>query len=249
MKLKDISNQKFGRLTVLYRVFPNSKQGSARWHCVCECGNEIDVDGVKIRTGHTKSCGCLVKENMAKLGRVQAQLNAENLAGQKFGKLTAIQRIFDNDAQKYKWLCQCDCGGQTIVNADKLKSGHTKSCGCMLSYGEQVINQWLTENHIPFKTQVTFNDLYSFKNKKLRFDFGIYNNKGDLLALIEYNGKQHYDKTAQFFTEDGLQRDQMKIDYCKQHNILLYIIPYYNNPIEELKKIISNLQNEEGVLR
>ena len=70
MKLKDISGQKFGRLTVLYRVFPNSKQGSARWHCVCECGKEIDVDGVKLRTGHTKSCGCLVKENMTKIGKI-----------------------------------------------------------------------------------------------------------------------------------------------------------------------------------
>lgn len=182
---------------------------------------------------------------MAKVGKKQGQLNAEDLTGRKFGRLTAIQRIFDNETQKYKWLCECDCGGQAIVSADKLKSGHTKSCGCILSYGEQVINQWLIENNIPFKTQVTFKDLYSSKNKKLRFDFGIYDNKENLLALIEYNGKQHYDKTSPFFTEDGLKRDQLKIDYCKKNNILLYIIPYYNDPIEELKKIINYLKVKE----
>lgn len=54
-----------------------------------------------------------------------------DLTGQKFGKLTVIKK---NGNDKYKnivWLCKCDCGKETIVNTTRLKSGYTKSCGCL----------------------------------------------------------------------------------------------------------------------
>lgn len=50
-----------------------------------------------------------------------------DLAGQKFGRLTAIKFMPD----KHKWLCQCDCGNFKEVQAGKLTSLHTKSCGCL----------------------------------------------------------------------------------------------------------------------
>ena len=44
---KDLTGQKFNRLTVLYRaqnhIRPSGKP-EARWHCLCECGRELDVD-------------------------------------------------------------------------------------------------------------------------------------------------------------------------------------------------------------
>ena len=59
-ELKDITGQTFGWLTVKDRG-PN--QGSrATWNCVCVCGNETNVSGKKLRTGHTKSCGCYRKK-------------------------------------------------------------------------------------------------------------------------------------------------------------------------------------------
>lgn len=66
-KAKDLSGQKFNRLTVLYRsgTDPN---GAAMWMCLCECGNEICVRGVSLRNGHTKSCGCLQKEAAKEVG-------------------------------------------------------------------------------------------------------------------------------------------------------------------------------------
>ena len=57
---KDLTGQKFNRLTVLYRN--GSSGGKARWRCKCDCGNEKDVIGQYLRNGHTKSCGCLQKE-------------------------------------------------------------------------------------------------------------------------------------------------------------------------------------------
>lgn len=58
---KDLSNQKFNRLKVLYRV-ENDKHGKARWACVCDCGQNVIVIGSALIRGNTKSCGCLFKE-------------------------------------------------------------------------------------------------------------------------------------------------------------------------------------------
>lgn len=56
----DLAGQVFGRLTVVERVAPAS--GHARWHCLCDCGNEKDVNSSALREGKTRSCGCLRSE-------------------------------------------------------------------------------------------------------------------------------------------------------------------------------------------
>lgn len=53
-----------------------------------------------------------------------------DLANKRFGKLTALKYVGNS-----KWLCKCDCGNETRVNAYKLTSGHTKSCGCLKHNG------------------------------------------------------------------------------------------------------------------
>ena len=65
-KLIDMAGLKFGRLTVTRRS-ENNTQDKAKWHCICECGNEVDVIGYHLRRGNTKSCGCLQKETLHKL--------------------------------------------------------------------------------------------------------------------------------------------------------------------------------------
>lgn len=59
------------------------------------------------------------------MGRVM-----ENLSGMRFGRLVVIQRA-DRSNGVY-WLCRCDCGKETIVIAQSLKEGKTRSCGCLL---------------------------------------------------------------------------------------------------------------------
>jgi hypothetical protein len=66
MKRKDITGQKFGRLTAIERVedyvFPKSGCHLSKWRCKCECGKEVDVAISSLKNGNTKSCGCLQKE-------------------------------------------------------------------------------------------------------------------------------------------------------------------------------------------
>lgn len=60
MPIKDITNQRFGMLTVTSRA-ENAKNGTARWNCICDCGTTTTVRGDSLRRGVTTSCGCFVK--------------------------------------------------------------------------------------------------------------------------------------------------------------------------------------------
>ena len=54
---RDLTNQRFGRWTALFRL-PN-RRGKTMWHCQCVCGVERAVTQQNLCNGTTKSCGCL----------------------------------------------------------------------------------------------------------------------------------------------------------------------------------------------
>lgn len=67
---KDLTGQRFGRLTALYEADPWYTSGGNKkvmWHCVCDCGNEKDIASGDLRNGHTMSCGCLNKDVVSSL--------------------------------------------------------------------------------------------------------------------------------------------------------------------------------------
>ena len=55
----DLTGQRFGRLTVLRRDGV-ATAGNAAWTCACDCGNVTRVMGTSLRSGNTRSCGCLL---------------------------------------------------------------------------------------------------------------------------------------------------------------------------------------------
>lgn len=58
-----------------------------------------------------------------------------DLTGQRFGRLTVVERAEDavraNGKHRVRWLCKCDCGNYSIVDSSSLHSGNTQSCGCL----------------------------------------------------------------------------------------------------------------------
>lgn len=56
-KLKDLTGQTFGALTVVGRG-PNTPRGQATWNCRCACGKVKTINGEHLRNGVIKSCGC-----------------------------------------------------------------------------------------------------------------------------------------------------------------------------------------------
>ena len=235
MALKNEIGNIYGYLTVIARA-ENDKDNRAQWLCKCKCGNEIIVRGKSLRNGNTKSCGCYQKERAA-----QSNMDrVGNLVGQRFGKLQVISEAgfitHTNGKRSRIYNCLCDCGNYCQIQHQYLAFGDTTSCGCIRSKGEFQIEQLLKEHNINFQRE------YSFENLKdklsLRFDFAIFNDKNELLGLIEYQGEQHYCKSNGFYSEDLIKHDKMKIDFCNKNNIKLKHIIYkknYNLTWEDLR--------------
>lgn len=111
----------YGRLTVIERS-GQQNDGKWLWRCRCNCGSECIVLGKDLRSGNTQSCGCLRRE----LASTQHLVDE---VGHRFGKLIVVCRA-GND-YPVRWRCRCDCGNETIVRAEALRSGNTRSCGCL----------------------------------------------------------------------------------------------------------------------
>ena len=54
-----------------------------------------------------------------------------DVAGQKFGRLMVLHATGGRIRGRIEWLCQCECGGLLRTNSNQLRSGTTKSCGCL----------------------------------------------------------------------------------------------------------------------
>ncbi|MDO5152576.1 MAG: transcriptional regulator [Eubacteriales bacterium] len=121
-KIKDLTNQRFGRLTALRRL--DKKLGSSyAWLCRCDCGQLTEVSANALLQGGTKSCGCIRSEMLKK--------RAGDIAGQRFGRLVALEPTEGRMGGSVVWKCRCDCGGETEVSYNSLVQGNTKSCGCL----------------------------------------------------------------------------------------------------------------------
>jgi len=121
-KIIDLTGQKIGHLTVLEQ---GKKQGGKLyWKCQCDCGNICEKQGQYLRAGKYTHCGCQTKKNSQKNER------STNLIGQKFGKLTVLEKLETRQRGYVMWRCQCDCGNIKDIPTNYLTNGHTTSCGC-----------------------------------------------------------------------------------------------------------------------
>lgn len=58
-----------------------------------------------------------------------------DLTGQKFGRLIVVKRMDNDKWGKIYWLCECHCRSKKVIRGNHLRSGKTKSCGCLLKEG------------------------------------------------------------------------------------------------------------------
>lgn len=171
----DLSGRVFARLTVLEEVGQN-RYGSVLWRCQCDCGSETETTTTLLLQGITRSCGCLQRQRAS-------EASSSQLEGMVFGQLTVLERAgsvtFTRGASSL-WLCQCTCGATTKVTNGNLKSGGTKSCGCVASGVEQdlvaLVRQWLPDAEV-------LND-EGLGNSRLRYDVIVPEKK----VVIEFNG-------------------------------------------------------------
>jgi hypothetical protein len=119
-KRYDLVGQKFGRLTVLTKGEKVNDRWT--WHCKCDCGNDVIATTGALNAGTKKSCGCMHRDSAKRAGKSRFI----DLTGQKFERLTVVKQI-----DKTYWECQCECGKLTKVRGNDLRTGNTRSCGCL----------------------------------------------------------------------------------------------------------------------
>jgi hypothetical protein len=168
IKAEDYIGKTFGELTIQKVIKKNNRSYCL---CKCSCGTTTEVVFSNLRTGNTTSCGDYSKHPRVK---------KENLINQKFSKLLVLQDSGEKVGSHTLWICKCDCGNIVKVRGDYLKSGHTASCGCILSKGEDKIAKILKDNGISFvKHKYEPNCMFP-SSKGAFFDFYLepdYNNK------------------------------------------------------------------------
>ncbi len=105
----------------------------------------------------------------------------------------------------------------------------------MRSRGELKIDEILTENQIRFTSEKSFDDLRGDTGVLLRFDFCVYDDDGEIAALIEFQGIQHYVAKTKFGGIRGLKKqqhnDNKKRRYCQAKGLKLIEIPYTEEAI------------------
>lgn len=116
-KTKDLTGAHFGKWEVIGQqpdiIYP-SGQHQKQWLCECECGTRRVVRSSNLKSGKSRSCGC-VRES--------------DLTGQRFGSLLVVGLAQEARNGRRIWNCRCDCGTSTRVSTHHLTGG-TQSCGC-----------------------------------------------------------------------------------------------------------------------
>jgi hypothetical protein len=138
-----VINKKFNRLKVIEFSHIN-KDRSISYKCLCDCGNITTVRATLIIRGITKSCGCLQSE-------AASSFHLKDIRGEKFGRLLVLEKNGRANNREAIYSCICDCGKTKNVSSAKLRSGHTRSCGCLFKEQKR-------ENHPNWNHSLTEED-------------------------------------------------------------------------------------------
>lgn len=230
---KDLTGQRFNRLVVekmLWECRPT------RAVCRCDCGNTIVVIGAGLTSGKTGSCGCFQKDRTSE-GTTKDWSGIVSPNGIKF-----LRQSRRNTKGQWLWDCVCGvCGNEFVALPAKIMNGHITSCGCRKrSSKEDMIRSFLDSCGVEFAEQYRFPDC---KDKyTLPFDFAIMS-KQSVIALVEYDGQQHYKAISCFGGQSGfndtVRRDRIKDDYCQSNNINLLRLPYTLTDDEIKSKLLD----------
>lgn len=115
-KIRDISGQRFGRLTAISLV---NDIGPAKWLCKCDCGNVKIVLSSSLVNGSTTSCGCAQKEAAAETGRSTAT-HGQSKTSLYYVWRGIINRTENMDCDHYQWY-----GGRGIKMCHEWRDDYT----------------------------------------------------------------------------------------------------------------------------
>lgn len=179
---QEIAGQKFGMLTAV-REQKQEGNGKRYWLCKCECGKETVVEEWHLKSGHTKSCGCY-------RGRRQREKGLD-LTGERYGRLVVLGPVKGEDDLICGWKCRCDCGNVCVRKKVNLRSGVTRSCGCLRD--EQRKKNMEKAIHFVDGTCVERIAVRKNSANNTTGHRGVYHRKnGKWCASIDFQGKRYH---------------------------------------------------------
>lgn len=101
-KADDLTGHVYGRLRVLCRVANSATTDKPQWLCQCECGGEKVVPASQLRRLHTRSCGCLLRETSAEIGRRHTKTHGLTRTREYVAWQGAKTRCFARNHPSYK---------------------------------------------------------------------------------------------------------------------------------------------------
>ncbi len=150
-----------------------------------------------------------------------------------------VENSGEERKSKFKFICEC--GKEYISTLDEVLNNtkpriRCKACSNSISNGEKAIMDWLDKNKIEYIYQYKFNDCRNIK--PLPFDFFL----PKFNICIEFDGQYHFERQAHT-TEKQFEyqkmRDNIKTEYCKNNEIKLIRIPYWNLYNKKYKNILK----------
>lgn len=218
-RIKDLSGQRFGRLTAIRRL--EEKVGTSyAWLCRCDCGKETKVSAHALLSGGTKSCGC---------GKIEALRNQKkDITNQRFGKLVAIRPTEKRISKSVVWLCRCDCGRMSEVSCSSLMSGNTKSCGCLpyehespgkyLHYVEDTCIEMLEYQGIRKNNTSGYTGVIAYRGKwraqitfkKRNYSLGVYESKEEAVRVRKEAEEKIFGEFLKWYHEEIEARKPVK---------------------------------------
>lgn len=138
----DYAGKRFGNL-VADKFVGVDAANNALWSCVCDCGKVVTVRAHLLKKAQycSRNCG--------------KNVQVKDISGQRFGRLTPMVQRGIDACGKALWLCQCDCGKESITTGERLRNGTTRSCGCLeiesrIKHGRSKTREYKSERYMAY---------------------------------------------------------------------------------------------------
>lgn len=186
-----------------------------------DCGNEFKKT---IQAAIAAPCACQFCQTQGKKLRISKE-DAQKQLDEIFNGEIELLSFDGVDSKNSKFRC-LKCG--LIFSRSYYVQVHgcrgCPKCDQRKSKGERNMRNWLEERKIIYKEQIRFSEL-----PRLAFDFGVYDDKGNLKYLIEVQGEQHFKEVFHYpsrpnYFKTQQEHDEQKRAFCKEKGIPLYEI-------------------------
>ena len=225
--------------TLISKKYTNSE---APMYMRCSCGNTFSHALSYFMTKDKLQCDICT-------GIIQWDIDKCHQYIKENTTATMLSTKYSGVISRYDFICEC---GEHFTRSWKLivdnDSYFCDICSNGISVGERKIRKILKDNNVQYIREHTFDGMRSSFGGMLRFDFYLPESN----IAIEFDGEQHYHPVqfggiskSKALEEHNKtkERDISKNQYCKDNNIKLYRIPYYE--IDNIESILNNIINKD----